>query len=334
MDNLDLFSEVDTPITPVDVTSTKVEDTPPPAPKSRKSRDADKPADLPNILLFATQHQRSMWTAFKHRRDCMMQVTKFASHRDYGAKPMDQITSLDIINYRDYLVEHGRCKLDKPLSNSTINRHLSAVSACFRFAVETLRIMENRPASHLLKQKKPNTRAFTPEIIEQLKAHFVSNGHQWMADMVTLACKTGMRQGEIVSVHLSCVVYHPDTNELWLPPEVTKTNEGRMIPLAAEGAYEAYQRLVECIGKEFTHRRFYDRWNDAKDALGYTVGGRGHEHEWFKFHACRHTAATLMAKNDINQQKVKEILGHKSDATTAKYYHGDAKSRADAVACL
>ena len=90
--------------------------------------------------------------------------------------------------------------------------------------------------------------------------------------------------------------------------EITKTNEGRMDPLNPE-AKEAYLRLRECIGREFTHRRFYDRWWDAKEALGYTNGGRGHEDEWFKFHVCRHTAATKMAKNNMNQQKVKEILG-------------------------
>ena len=37
----------------------------------------------------------------------MMQVTKFASFRDYGMKPLDQITAKDIIDYRDCLVEQG-----------------------------------------------------------------------------------------------------------------------------------------------------------------------------------------------------------------------------------
>ena len=327
MDNLDLFSDAHTPFTPDGVTTTQVDDTPPPAPTKPKARRNDTPSAMPNILLFATQYQKSMWTAWKHRRDCMMQVTKFASFRDYGLKPMDQITAKDIIDYRDCLVEQGE------LTNGTINRHLSAVSACFRFAVEDLRLMEDRPRSCLLKQRKPNTRAFTDEIIEKLVEHFRSNGDDWCADMVLLACKTGMRQGEIVSVHLKCVEYHSDTNELWLPPQITKTNEGRMVPLNPE-ATEVYLRLRECIGREFTHRRFYDRWWDAKEALGYTNGGRGHEDEWFKFHACRHTAATKMARNNVNQQKVKEILGHASDATTSKYYHGDPKSRADAVAGL
>ena len=102
--------------------------------------------------------------------------------------------------------------------------------------------MEDRPRSCLLKQRKPNTRAFTDEIIEKLVEHFRSNGDEWCADMVILACKTGMRQGEIVSVHLKCVEFHSDVDELWLPPEITKTGEGRMIPLNPE-AKEAYLRL-------------------------------------------------------------------------------------------
>ena len=62
--------------------------------------------------------------------------------------------------------------------------------------------------------------------------------------MVIFACKTGMRQREIVSVHLKCVEYHSDVSELWLPPEITKTNEGRMVLLNPE-AKEAYLRLRE-----------------------------------------------------------------------------------------
>lgn len=51
-------------------------------------------------------------------------------------------------------------------------------------------------------------------------------------------------------VHLSCIFYHADTNEIWLPPEVTKTDEGCMVPSNAQGAYQTYQRLVYCIGRE------------------------------------------------------------------------------------
>ena len=149
-----------------------------------------------NILIFAHQYQRQMWTAFKHRRDCMMQVGKFVAYQDFGIKPMSDITTVDCIEYRDYLQSTG-------MKKGTVNRHLSAVSACFRFAVETLQIMTDRPRVPLLKEDKPNTRAFTKEQVRQLIDFFNGNGDEWMADMVQLGCLTGMRQSEITSLCLA-----------------------------------------------------------------------------------------------------------------------------------
>ena len=97
-----------------------------------------------------------MWHTFKHCRGCMMQVTGFASFKDFGMKPMNQITALDCIDYREYLVFTG-------MKTGTANRHMSAVSACFWFAVEELQIMTDRPRVALLKEEEPNTCAFTKE---------------------------------------------------------------------------------------------------------------------------------------------------------------------------
>ena len=93
-----------------------------------------------------------------------------------------------------------------------------------------------------------------------------------------------MRQSEITSLSLSCIEWFDDRNEIWLPPAITKTKKGRMVSLAAEGAWKTAIALRDCIGREFTHRRFYDRWNDAKYELGHI------KDDWFKFHATRHFA--------------------------------------------
>ena len=279
-------------------------------------------SDVPNILLFAHTYQKQMWNTFKHRRDCMMQVGRFANYKDYGIVPMDQITSRMIIEYRAYLQDQGE------LTNGTINRHLSAVSACYRFALEELQIIEDRPRVSLLKSRKPNTRAFTKEQVDEIVRRFREGGNDWCADMVILGCKTGMRQGEITSLNLDSIEWNVEDKEIYLPPKITKTGEGRMVSLAAEGAWDCALRLKAVIGREFTHRRFYDRWWDVKHDMGHG------KDDWFKFHATRHTAATNMAKNQANSLTVAEQLGHSSVATTKKYYHGDAKARASAVAGL
>ena len=299
------------------------QDTNPATPTATKAAPAPASVDCgaSNILVFAHQYQRQMWTAFKHRRDCMMQVGKFAAYKDFGIKPMSSITAVDCIEYRDYLQSTG-------MKKGTVNRHLSAVSACFRFAVETLQVMTDRPRVPLLKEDKPNTRAFTKEQVRQLVDFFNGNGDEWMADMVTLGCLTGMRRLEITSLCLSIIEWHVDTREIYLPAEVTKTNTGRMVSLAATGAWDVALRLRDTIGREFTHRRFYDRWNDAKHYLGHG------DDDWFKFHATRHFAATNMAKAQMNALTVAEQLGHSSTATTKKYYHGDATARANAVSAL
>ena len=318
MTQFDIFNDYAQPTHEENISTTNVAQV---ADKPVKPQAQPSDPSATNILAFAHKHQRDMWLAFKHRRDCMMQVSGFANFKDIGVKPMDQITAADCIAYRGYLQSTG-------LGNGTVNRHMSAVSACFRFAVEELQVMTDRPRVALLKEKKPNTRAFTKDQVRQLIAHFDSMGDQWMGWMVKLGCLTGMRQGEIVALPMTCIEWFPAEKEIYLPPEVTKTTEGRRVSLAAEGAWETALLLRDNIGREFTHRRFYDRWNDAKYELGYI------DQPWFKFHATRHFAATNMAAAGKNALTVAEQLGHSSIATTNKYYHGDAKARAAATSAL
>ena len=260
MENFDLFNHY-TPSTNESHTSstnvdTKMADTPPEKPTPNRTRvttdEAVVDCSRSNILVFAHQYQRDMWTSFKHRRDCMMQVGRFAQYKDFGIRPMSDLKTRDFIQYRDYLLSTG-------LKKGMVNRHLSALSACFQFAVETVGLLTDRPRVLLYKEDKPNTRAFTKEMVQDLIAHFEADGDKWMADMVRLGCMTGMRQSEIVALPLSIVEFDSSTKEVWLPPEVTKTNTGRMVSLQAGNAWDVAMRLRDTIGREFTHGRFYSR---------------------------------------------------------------------------
>ena len=59
-----------------DVCTQTTQDTTPVSPTPTKVAPASTSVDCgaTNILVFAHQYQLQMWTAFKHRRDCMMQV--------------------------------------------------------------------------------------------------------------------------------------------------------------------------------------------------------------------------------------------------------------------
>lgn len=320
----DLFS-VNEQQTPAEIISTTNE-----SPKAAQAPVvASDDNTVPNIFALAFKYQKDIWGSWKHRRDSLSHVSKFADYKNMGALPLDQITAKMVIDYRKVLqetpVKEGSSKL---LSNATINRHLSAISSVFRFALEVLEVIDDRPRIALLKQAKPNTRAFSREQVEQMLTYLREDGHHWMADMVIVGCKTGMRQGEITSLNLDIIEWDHAGKEILLPASITKTGQPRKVSLAASGAYEAALRLKENIGREFSAKRFYDRWWDLKDRMGY----RGQE--WFKFHATRHTAASNMANAGKNSLVVAEQLGHSSISTTQKYYHGSADARADAVADL
>ena len=79
--------------------------------------------------MYATKVAKRIWTRFKHRRDCLMYVSRFAAFRDLGVKPLDQIDYDDLWDFRDHLGELG-------IATSTINRHMSALSGVFTHAVE------------------------------------------------------------------------------------------------------------------------------------------------------------------------------------------------------
>ena len=59
-----------------DVYTQTTQDTTPVSPTLTTVAPASTSVDCgaTNILVFAHQYQQQMWTAFKHRRDCMMQV--------------------------------------------------------------------------------------------------------------------------------------------------------------------------------------------------------------------------------------------------------------------
>lgn len=280
---------------------------------------ADIPSEIEdtNLLLFAINNATKMWKAFKHRRDCIMQIRGFCSFRDFGAKPLSKITVRDLYDYQDYLRTTG-------LKDPTINRHMSGISAALRFASE-VGIIDNYPRARRLKENGGRPRAFSDQEVENIVNYFNTTGDSWMADMVILSCKTGMRRGEILNMNHHKVVIDEDNGTMYLPPEITKTSRGRDVPLNKE-ALAALKRLKDTIAVTFTHGNFYDRWWNCREHLGYR------NDPTFVFHVCRHTALTNMAKNNVNSLVIGEIAGHSSLQTTMKYVHADAKTRANAVA--
>ena len=197
----------------------------------------------------------------------------------------------------------------KRFGQNTANKYMAALSAVMREANEK-DVCDNPIKLKYTTIKNARPVYLTREKEAELVKHLTDHGHSWIADMVILACNTGMRKNEILSINHREVEREDDF--LYLPEAVTKTDEARYVPLN-EAASEAYERLLPVIDKKWSHRTFYWFWNKAKRDVFQNDPN-------FVFHITRHTAATRLA-NDVkmSEYNVADIMGHADTRTTRRY---------------
>ncbi len=133
--------------------------------------------------------------------------------------------------------------------------------------------------------------------------------------MVVLALSTGMRAGEIRNLKWDQI----DLKRKRITLTDTKNRETRTVPLVGH-AYDKMKAHIRRIDPPYVLAgRFSDRpasfrqaWDDAVAAAGL---------EDFRFHDCRHTAASYLAMGGATLSELSEILGHKSLSMVKRYAH-------------
>jgi len=149
-----------------------------------------------------------------------------------------------------------------------------------------------------------------------------------LAALAVLALYTGMRQAECLDLRWQNV----DLDGGWLQVVKSKTRSGvRQVALPAPVVdalrqHRAAQRVERMAAKT---------WIDADLVFATTLGTRIHRRwilRWWhrqciaagigrrRFHATRHTAATVMLNRGVPVEVVSKVLGHKSIAVTLGTY--------------
>jgi integrase len=193
------------------------------------------------------------------------------------------------------------------ITDSTINRYLSAVSAVFTYAccrVEDLR----RPKFPWRKTKGSRTHWFSEAQEDTLVPFMVSQG--WVAEALALRvlCATGMRWGEFEGLEP-----HQCQPE-WVLLDETKTDTPRDIPIDEDLARELKAMVVSgTLPKYLTMRRHLAA---GVKACGYSPK--------LGIHNTRHGTATRLIKQGESPAIVQKFLGHKDLKTTMKYTHVEA----------
>ncbi len=233
----------------------------------------------------------------------------------FGKMALSAIGTYRIEQYKAQQVAKG-------MLNKTINNRLTVLSKCLRCAHEWRGT--EMPTIKLLRCLPPKTDYLTPAECELLLSH--ASGQ--LREMVLLALRTGMRQGEIRGLQWSSIdwqnrsvsVRHSqyDRKRMLVSP---KNNRERHIPLDAD-VYEVLFRRKRASGYVFTNP---NRNNEpftshrAEEDLGIICKeGQIRRITW---HVLRHTFATQLTLRGVPVTVVKELLGHSSITTTMRYSH-------------
>ncbi len=226
---------------------------------------------------------------------------------------MSDITSRDVANFQ--------IKLKDSVSNSTINRYTSCISAIFNYAIRDLHLLKTNPCSFVkaLKEPKPRDRRINNyEINAVLKMlnydhHFeIVEKRQQVAIMFLLALETGMRLGEMCKLKWSDVYL----DQCYLKATNTKNGDDRDIPLSSE-AVRLLQKMQN-INKEKVFNlssvnasalfRKYLKTTSIRD---------------LHFHDTRHEAITRLARK-LDVLDLARMIGHRDLKSLMIYYNATA----------
>jgi len=238
-----------------------------------------------------------------------------------------------------------KVKVAEKRSPSTVRRYLTVLQSILKQAVK-LELLASNPASAekltIQKSVTPKIEIFTKQEAAEMLACLGKEDLQFQV-LIQLAIMTGARRGELVALRFSDFDY--DTNKMTIERAAVKLR-GTPTQLKPPKDYEIRTIAVNlfCIElvkmlkleKEREAERLGDKWqegdwlftqwdgeimNPQTPTRQFTKFLARHELKHRKFHALRHSSATLLLFGGVNIKQVQERLGHGDIETTNKYLH-------------
>lgn len=208
------------------------------------------------------------------------------------------------------------------LSDSTINRRLSALSKMMTFASDRGYIAR-KPKIERKKEPQHRIRYITPEEEAELLAYFDHIGQPDMKDFVTVGIDTGMRLSEILRIE------GRDVDNGMVSIWRTKNSKSRSIPLTTRCLkLLAARKSSNTAGQLFegmTAPKVHHYWNLARRHLGLARDPQ------FVPHVMRHTFCSRLVQRGVDIVSVSKLAGHSSIVVTMRYAHLAPDNLANAI---
>lgn len=155
-----------------------------------------------------------------------------------------------------------------------------------------------------------------------------------LAEIITFAAYTGMRQGEILKIRNKDICWA--TNRIWVggvPGQETKAGNCRAIPIHSKVAPVLQAR---CHNSTASVRLFGDEWRDKDQLLRAfrKVNSLVPKDAAYCFHTLRHTFATWSAEAGVPIRTLMALMGHKRIETTLRYAKATDTALDQAIAAI
>ena len=195
-------------------------------------------------------------------------------------KVLSHITSSDIAEFRD--------KRLNVVSGSSVNRELSIVSDCIKRAINEwgCYIRENPVKPSLRCEENPSrTRRLDIGEYEKLMMACKKSRAFW-CPIIDFAIHSAMRRGELL--RLTWQMVHLEKKYITLPPEITKTNKVRNVPLQPH-AIEILRKLPRSL-----------------DGRVFPIGIKNFERTWTKI--CRRANIKGLRWHDLKREAISRLF--------------------------
>ena len=149
-----------------------------------------------------------------------------------------------------------------------------------------------------------------------------------LTPMVLLSLNTGLRRGELFSLHWKDIAMH--TKTLTVRGETAKTKQTRHLPLNAEALQVLMAWHQQSAGEDLVFPgKNGQRLDNVRKAWAGVLTAAGIV--GFRWHDLRHTFASKLVMAGVPLNTVRELLGHTTPAMTLRYAHLAPDHKASAV---
>lgn len=253
-----------------------------------------------------SRFEKDILPLYKSHAQRAGELRRFRHH--FPDLPLRKITAHLITRYRDQRLETG-------VSGSTVIKELNLLSKVFDVALREWEWIIDNPVKKVRKPKagKSRDRRLSEEETTTLINECERTNHHSMKNIILLAIETGMRQGELLNLHIEQI--NQGNHTLHLPD--TKNGSPRDVPLSPT----ALSAIKAQIGIRETGKLF-DNWSTGNGfRSSFKRLCKRLSLENFRFHDLRHEAASRLFEKGLNQFQVAAITGHKSLQSLQRYTH-------------